>query len=88
MTKLKYINIKVGIYDSQATITRHKSGRVTIRSPFVKWTDNTGTLAFENIKLAGNNAKIAGEIFSDSPPESDYCADYEMTYCEFLDKIA
>ena len=79
MGHLKSIDLTVGIYNSEATITRHKNGDVTIRSPFVKWENNNGYLAFENIKLTGKPAKIASEnIFIDQPV---------MSYGEFIEDI-
>jgi len=60
----KSINIKVGIYDSQATITRHRNGSVTIRKPFIKWVNNTGWLSFDKLHIpAGDDAIHAVEIF-------------------------
>jgi hypothetical protein len=36
----------VGIYRATYTLTCHKDGSVTIRAPSIKWTGNTGTLAY------------------------------------------
>ena len=79
MRHLKRIDLTVGIYNSQATITRHKNGDITIRSPFVKWANNTGVLAFENIKLTGKPAKIASEKV--------FIYDPVMSYGEFIEDI-
>jgi len=78
--KVTRIALEVGIYSSQATITRHRTGRVTIRNPFIKWTDGTGTLAFERIRLNGAAAKEASEdIFSDDPTMSYGAFLYDQT---------
>ncbi len=71
--KIKYIDMTVGIYDDQATITRHKNGCVTIRVPYVNWVNNTGTLAFENLYFDEGDERTSSlnkDIFTDDPSES------------------
>ncbi len=76
--KIKSIDVTVGIYDTEATITRHRNGTVSIRAPYIKWVDNTGHLAFERIYLSGDTANLADRVFSDAPPISygEFVADY------------
>jgi hypothetical protein len=75
MSNLKNLNVQVGIYDTQATITRHRNGTVTIRAPYIKWVNNTGYLAFEKLIFCGDMADRAKRVFTD---ESD------LSYGEFI----
>ena len=63
------IDMKVGIYETTATIIHHRDGSVTIKEPFVRWAQNTGTLAFRKITLTGSAALKAKELFAE--PDCD-----------------
>ncbi len=83
---IKSLDVQVGVYGTQATITRHRDGQVTIKAPFIKWVNSTGSLAFETIKLSNPAASLASEVFSDSPPMIDngYGDIYPLGYAEFI----
>lgn len=86
MTNLKTIDVTVGIYDTEATITRHRNGKVTIKAPFVKWDQlGTGTLAFTRIQLDLVDAEMADAVFSENPPIVTAYGDiYNLSYGEFI----
>ena len=62
---MKTINVTVGIYASGYTAIYHRNGDVTVRSPYVRWAGNTGSLAFERTTLTGDDA-VAAKAFFDS----------------------
>jgi len=62
-TKNNSIDTTCGIYNTEATITRHRDGTCTVRVPLVSWDNNTGTLAFSRVLLVGRAAKVACEMF-------------------------
>jgi len=41
---MKYINTKVGIWDSRYELIQHRDGTCTVKVPFVKWRGESGTL--------------------------------------------
>ena len=47
----KSISTQVGIYDTQYTLINHRDGSISVKTPYVKWTGNSGVLAFKNIKI-------------------------------------
>lgn len=60
----------VGIYDSEATITRHRDRSVTLRVTYVKWAGSTGTLDFEKMHFAATDERawtLSYAVFTDSP---------------------
>lgn len=70
--KIKNIDMCVGIYDSSATIIRHRSGDVTIKIPYVKWVGNTGVLAFEKLSFDATDERtrtLSDELFTDNDPK-------------------
>jgi hypothetical protein len=46
------IECTVGIYNTQATV-RVYANKTVVTAPYVKWTNNTGTLAFRKVRFAG-----------------------------------
>ena len=82
--KLKKIDMTVGIYDSEATITRHNSGGVTIKVPFVKWAGNAGALSFEKLffdKTDERTQTLSGEIFTENGSEEYESLNEFLCYC-------
>lgn len=61
---MKTISITVGIYDTTYRATFHRNGDITVRAPYVKWTGDTGSLAFKRITLSGDDAVAAKQFFS------------------------
>jgi hypothetical protein len=53
--KMKRINlivaVKVGIYNTQYDLTQHKDGSITVREPYIKWVNNSGSLDFKKVKI-------------------------------------
>jgi hypothetical protein len=45
------INCQVGIYDTSYKLTCHRDKSVTVRAPFIRWTKNSGALAFDRVKI-------------------------------------
>lgn len=52
MEKTMYINCKVGIYDTSYKMSENKDGSITVKIPFIKWTNNTGRLEFDERKIS------------------------------------
>jgi hypothetical protein len=61
---MKNIYCKCGIYDTQYTLTLHKNGTGTVKSPYIKWCNNTGTLAFEKFKVSGHTLTQIKKFFT------------------------
>lgn len=59
----KSIYVTVGIYDSEYTMAKHADGTITVRIPYVKWDNNTGTLSFEKRTYSGKRADKIKEFF-------------------------
>jgi len=49
--KMKTINTTCGIYDTEYSLINHKDGGISVKTPFIKWTNNSGTLAFKQVKI-------------------------------------
>ena len=84
MALLNTIDLQIGIYDTQATIIRHRNGDVTIAAPWIKWTQDNGSLAFKKIHLSGAEANRASAVFSDNPPIVKGDPEYPLGYSEFI----
>jgi len=87
-TTKKCISLKIGIYNTEAVITPHNNGDVTISHPFLKGIDHsTDTLGFYDIELSGNLADIAKKVFSDEPymVKNQWGDIYDLPYLEFID---
>ena len=75
MNKIKFTN--VGIYgDVDGKVIKHKDDRVTVQKPFVKWVQNSGTLAFRKIVFTGVQAR---ELMSYLADGNNYAA---VAICE------
>jgi hypothetical protein len=48
---MKTIETKCGIYDTEYTLIKHRDGSISIKTPYVKWVNNSGSLAFKNVKI-------------------------------------
>ena len=48
---MKTINTTCGIYDTEYSLINHKDGCISVKTPFIKWTNNSGTLAFKKVKI-------------------------------------
>jgi hypothetical protein len=60
------IDCQTGIYDTEYTLTCHKDGSVTVRVPFIRWTNNSGSLAFTQVTIkAGKRAEVIKRFFAD-----------------------
>ena len=82
-SKIKRIEMTVGIYDSYAVITRHQNGNATVRVPFVNWVNNTGSLDFENLYFDATDERtkvLTSDIFTDDPKEYGSLAEF-LSYC-------
>ena len=45
------IDVSVGIYNTEYTLVNHHDGSVSIKTPYVKWAGNSGSLAFKVVKI-------------------------------------
>lgn len=48
---MKTISTKVGIYDTEYRLIQHRDGSISVKTPYVKWVGNTGSLAFKNVRI-------------------------------------
>ena len=48
---MKTINTTCGIYDTEYVLINHKDGGISVKTPFIKWTNNSGSLAFKQVKI-------------------------------------
>lgn len=62
---MKNLDCTCGIYDTEYTLTSHRDGSVTVRIPYIKWTNNTGILEFRREKYSGNAAALIKKCFKD-----------------------
>ena len=53
----------VGIWESQTSTARIYNDKIIIGQPYVKWVDNSGTLAFK--KTAIKNQKVVDKVVAD-----------------------
>ena len=62
------IYCKTGIFDSWYTVRMHRDGTATINVPYVRWTNNSGALAYKNHKIASQNGvkALAAMVAADS----------------------
>ena len=62
---MKTLDTTCGIYDTRYTLTSHRDGSITIKSPYIKWVRNTGSLEFRNAHFqAGELANRIKEAFA------------------------
>ncbi|UOF76751.1 hypothetical protein [Caudoviricetes sp.] len=48
---MQTINTKCGIYATEYTLIRHRDGSISVKTPYIKWKNNNGMLAFRNVKI-------------------------------------
>jgi len=54
---MKTINCKCGIYETEYQMTEHRDGSISVRKPYVRWANNSGSLDFDTVKIeAGKTA--------------------------------
>jgi len=65
MKKLnRTIDCQTGIYDTEYTLVCHKDGSVTVKAPFIRWVNNSGSLDFTNTTIkAGKKAEFVKKFF-------------------------
>jgi|APLak6261659701_1056019.scaffolds.fasta_scaffold00028_14 hypothetical protein len=75
---MKTIETTCGIYNTKYLLINHKDGSISIKSPFIKWINNTGVLAFKNVKIKDfvEQAKKCFEDDSDSEMSIRDIVDY------------
>jgi hypothetical protein len=72
---MKTIDTVCGIYNTEYTLINHKDGSISVKTPFIKWTNNSGTLVFKKIKIT-KFIEQAKDCFNDD--------DGEMSISEIL----
>lgn len=64
MPRNNHLDVTIGVYQTQYTLTRHKDGGVTVREPCMGGADMNGELSFRKIKVpAGKRADTIKAIF-------------------------
>lgn len=48
---MKTLDTQVGIYNTEYKLVCHRDGSHSVKTPYIKWTNNTGALAFKNVKI-------------------------------------
>ena len=48
----KSIDVTCGIYNTEYRLIQHKDGTISVKAPYVKWTDNSGSLSFRTVKIS------------------------------------
>jgi hypothetical protein len=81
---MKTIDIKCGIYDTEYTLKSHRNGSITVHAPYIKWVNNTGNLAFRNVKFPAG--RLADEIKQAFAADTLFLPGYECsTVCDAVD---
>ena len=62
------ISTTCGIYETEYTLIKHRNGDISVKTPYVKWTGNTGSLAFKKIKVTKFVSQCL-DCFSGESPE-------------------
>jgi hypothetical protein len=78
--------VTVGIYNSEYTMTEHTDGSITVCIPYVKWVNNTGTLAFEERTYSGKRADKIKEFFEKNNTVIE-APEYECPYMTLNDVL-
>ena len=47
----KTIDTKVGIYNTEYTLVAHRDGTISVKTPYIKWVGNSGSLSFKTVKI-------------------------------------
>jgi len=77
----KTLDTTCGIYSTEYTLTRHRNGSCTVKSPYIKWSDNSGVLAHRKIKIKPAQTKDVVWFFDNGVTYS------EITGLTLSDKI-
>jgi hypothetical protein len=67
----KTLDTICGIYSTEYTLTRHRNGSCTVKSPYIKWSDNLGVLAHKKIKIKPAQTKDVVWFFDNGVTYSD-----------------
>ena len=62
----------VGIWNNQTSTARIYNDKIIIGQPYVKWTGNSGNLAFQ--KVAIRNQKVIDSVLADLANDCEDCA--------------
>lgn len=77
---MKTIETKCGIYETKYRLIRHHDGSISIKTPYIRWINNSGSLAFRIVKInkfaeqaldnfAGGTVDMTvGEIIQENEP--------------------
>ena len=68
---MKSIDTTCGIYSTEYTLTRHRDGGCTVKTPYIRWTDNSGVLAYRKITISPARAKHVVWFFENDTTYSD-----------------
>ena len=78
---------EVGIWNTTATIVRHKNGDTTLRFGFVRWENNSGSLAFKKVRLTGKESRYCREVFDGTATDSYEGNSWKVSINQFLSEI-
>ena len=48
---MKTLDTTCGIYNTEYKLIAHKNGTYSVKSPYIKWVNNSGSLAFKTVKI-------------------------------------
>jgi hypothetical protein len=48
---MKTIDTQCGIYNTEYTLIKHRDGSISVKTPYIKWVNNSGSLAFKIVKI-------------------------------------
>ena len=81
------IDQEVGIWNTTATIVRHKNGDTTLRFGFVWWENNSGSLAFKKVRLTGATSLRCRSVFDGTATDSYEGKSWKVGINQFLSEI-
>ena len=67
----KTLDTTIGIYSTAYTLTRHRDGSCTVKSPYICWSDNSGVLAHRKIKIKPAQTKDVVWFFDNGVTYND-----------------
>lgn len=59
----KVIDCKCGIYSTEYRLICHKDGSVSVKRPFIKWVNNSGSLTFETVAIREDRKALVLKMF-------------------------
>jgi hypothetical protein len=65
---MKTIDTQCGIYNTEYRLIKHKDGSISVKTPYIKWVNNSGSLAFKNVKIT-RFVEAALDCFNDTNAE-------------------